>query len=155
MSLLSTLNRNHCIWPLTSLIFSFDLIRNLIPDYCFSDVLKVTGRVLRCVNLERERKEMGGNYRGTLEREGRCALRKEKRRTMKNQSATRQRRAGREKEGICTRDGDRGTDRRKGRGIAGGGRLAAVRGRVVYFLKIQIFACTGHASRLPRWTGLS
>lgn len=77
MSLLSTLNRNHCIWPLTSLIFSFDLIKNLILDYSFSDVLKVTGRVLRCVNLERERKEIGGNNRGKLEREGRCALRKE------------------------------------------------------------------------------
>ena len=74
---------------------------------------------------------------------------------MKNRSTTRQRRAGREKEGICTRDGDRETDRRKGREIAGGGRLAAVRGREVYFLKIQIFACIGHASRLSSWTGLS
>lgn len=44
--------------------FSHVLIRNLIPDYSFSHVLKVTGRVLRCVSLVRERKEMGGNYRG-------------------------------------------------------------------------------------------
>lgn len=98
---------------------------------------------------------MGGNYRGTLEREGRCALRKEEQKKMKSQSATRQRRAGREKEGICTRDGDRGTDRRKGGEIAGEARLAAVRGRVVYFLKIQIFACIGPAFWLSRWTSLS
>lgn len=98
---------------------------------------------------------MGGNYRGTLEREGRCVLRKEESKTMENQSATRQRKAGREKEGICTRDGDRGTDRGKGGEIAGGGRLAAVMGTVVYFLKIQIFARIGHVSRLSRGTGLS
>lgn len=50
---------------------------------------------------------------------------------MKKQSAARQRRAGKERVGICTRDGNRGTNRRKGREIAGGVKLTALRERVV------------------------
>lgn len=39
---------------------------------------------------------------------------------MKNQSTTRQRKADREKERICTKDGNKGIDSSKGREIAGG-----------------------------------
>lgn len=54
------------------------------------------------------------------------------------------------KGGICTRDGDGGTDRGEGGEMAGGGRLAAVEGRVLYFLKIQILACVGLVSWLSK-----
>lgn len=67
---MSAVSSNHSIWPLTSLKFSFDLQRSLIPGYSFRDALKVTRRVFRC-GLGRERKEMG-DYRGMGEREEVC-----------------------------------------------------------------------------------
>lgn len=144
MSFLSTLNLNHCICPLTSLIFSFDLIRNLIPDYSFSHVLKVTGRVLRRVSLVRERKEMGGNYRGDVRKEREVCVKKGE---VKDNAKWRQAEKDRlRKGGICSRDRDGGTDRREGGEKAGGGRLTAVEGRVLHFLKIQILSCIGLVS---------
>lgn len=44
----------------------------------------------------------------------------------------------------------RGTARREGGEMAGGGRIAAVERRVVYFLKIQVSACIGRVSWLSR-----
>lgn len=66
-----------------------------------------------------------------------CVKKGGAKKTVKNQSAMRQRRAGRKKEGKLHQRWGRGKDRRKGGEIAEGSRLAAVRGRVIYFLKIH------------------
>jgi len=48
---------------------------------------------------------------------------------MTNRGATRQRGAGREKEGICTSDGDRGTGRRRGGRGSWRGQVGSCKGK--------------------------
>lgn len=55
------------------------------------------------------------------------------------------------RKGFAPETGYKGTGGKMGREQEGGV-LAAVRGRVVYFVKAEMFRCIGHASR---WIGCS